>query len=75
MNVNGFLEYVHDIYGAARPDSKSGHIRIAPAHSGSPLWTTDVVHGKERSAAMLYQIRTVLFHIISFFLNSISSCN
>ena len=49
-NVNGFLEYLHDIYDAARPDSESGHIRTARGDSGSPLWTTKTDKGKEVSA-------------------------
>ena len=46
-NNNGFLEYLHDVYDAPRPDRESGHIRTAPGDSGSPLWMTETVKGKE----------------------------
>ena len=46
-NNNGFLEYLHDVYDAPRPDRESGHIRTNPGDSGSPLWMTETVKGKE----------------------------
>ena len=47
INANGFLEWEENIYDTPRPDIESGHIFALKGDSGSPLWTTQTVDGKE----------------------------